>query len=91
MGKSYWKFNTSVLSDRALRLESLAFCHSYIVGDITLEWLDCFQEKIKLFIGYCKRKSKINRAVFKRLCYEYKELVIAENIDPGNYTEQLIV
>ena len=91
-GKGYWKMNTSVLNDRTFRFEFTAFFHARIVDDITIEWWDMFKENIKQFIiDYCKRKSRVKRSVYNQLSAEYRQLVISENLDPGQYTEQLIV
>ena len=91
-GPGYWKMNTSVLSDRAYRTAFIDFFHDNLIDEVTLDWWDFFKDQVKKFtIEYCKKKDGIRRSVYSGLSSEYENLVIAENINPGQYTEQLVV
>jgi exonuclease III len=90
-GPGYWKLNSSILKDRAFRVEFIAFWKKLIAGKIiTQDLWDHFKISLKhLVTNYCKRKAQDRRATVRDLRNEYYALVSAERRQANNFTEQI--
>jgi hypothetical protein len=92
MGPGFWKLNTSILKDKAFRASFTKFWQRLIMAKvITQELWDDFKVLIKDFIiKFCKKKARADRAIDRDLRNEYYSLVRAENLSPGNFSEQIV-
>ena len=75
-GKSYWKFNDSLLEDKEF-VDLFEYYWQIIsrTNNITLEWWDCIKLKIKEFcIDYSKSKNREIYGEYKELRRQYQAL-----------------
>lgn len=83
-GKSYWKFNNSLLEDENF-VSGFDYYWQIIsrTDEITLKWWDKMKHKIKEFcIDYSKHKNRETYALLKQLKYAYKNSTsLEERID----------
>ena len=90
-GPGYWKFNNSILNDRAFVISFRKYFTELIDGlDICKDVWDFLKDQIKIFcINYCKKKNSVKFKVIKDLEKKYFLLVKEEKSFPGNYLEQI--
>ena len=90
-GKSYWKFNSSILNDNVFVKKFREWFIDFSDGlDICSEVWDYFKENIKTFcIKYCKEKNKVKYKVIKDLEKKYFLLCKEEKLTPGEFFEQI--
>lgn len=75
-GPGYWKFNNSLLQDKAFVELFTKYWVELIDGfDMDLDLWDHFKEQIKNFaIHYCKKKALLKRILLKHLEKSYHRL-----------------
>lgn len=90
-GPGYWKFNNSLLQDKAFVELFTKYWVELIDGfDMDLDLWDHFKEQIKNFaIHYCKKKALVKRILLQHLEKSYHRLQYYEYHNPGLYIERV--
>ena len=90
-GKSYWKFNNSLLQDKTFVKNFTKYWTELIDGiDFCLEMWDCFKEIIKKYtINYCKKKAKVKREILQHLQKSYYQMQFSEQKNPGQFIDRV--
>ena len=90
-GSGYWKFNNSILEDKAYITSFTKFWALATENlETSLENWDILKSKIKDFtVQYCIKKQKTRFSVIKQLEREYRNLNYHENKSPGDYIDRI--
>ncbi|KAK6191805.1 hypothetical protein SNE40_003397 [Patella caerulea] len=91
IGEGYWKFNSSILNDRAYVSLFTDFWIKSVIGKvITIEWWEGMKISIKnLTKDYCKKKARLKRKIAFDLEKRFRILADAEARSPGLYIGQI--
>ena len=91
VGSGYWKFNNSLLEDKAFVLQFRNFWESLDVNNaLSLSEWDSLKSKLKEFIlAYSKRVALEKNTLIYQLQRRYRQLIDAEAQRPGEYADQI--